>query len=286
MKCRICNFDLKSKLEYTIINIRNPQNNTDIYNYIFCNRCGVGFLENIDSVKVRENYSEDYLEYQNENNKSFFGKFLDYLYYARSKFASDYSLKKDSILDIGCGNGTFLDSVSGVFKNVYGSEYNNYAAKIAKSKIKKLVLLSEDLDDVEEKFDIITMWHVLEHISNPIKFLDQVINLMHGDSVLIIEVPNSNSFKFNFFRENYNWILLPEHLFYYNEKSLRKIFEIKNLEICKIYYPRMFPFMFSNHLKTPILKVISLPISIIIYFLSPLIKSSESIRVVVKKPLK
>lgn len=282
MKCRICNFDLKSNSEFTKIQVRNPQNKSDIYMYIFCNRCGIGFLENIDSVLVRENYNEAYLEYQNGNIKSLFGKFLDYLYYPRKKFVYDYSIKKDSILDIGCGNGSFLDSVSSIYNNVFGSEFNKYALKIAKSKIKKLVVLSEDLDEVEEKFDVITMWHVLEHISNPIKFLDQVINLMHNDSVLIIEVPNSDSVNFKIFNENYNWISLPEHLFYYNEKSLRKIFEIKNLEICKIYYPRMFPFIFSNHFNHPILKVVFFPISIIIYFLSPVFKSSESIRVVVK----
>ena len=76
------------------------------------------------------------------------------------------SLKKNaqSILDIGAGTGDFLNFVSPVFTTVIGVEPNQKARELARQ---KGVLLEENLKDIKEKsFDVITMWHVLEHMPN------------------------------------------------------------------------------------------------------------------------
>lgn len=283
MICKLCNQNLNNELNRKIISVKNPENKSETFNYIFCQNCGIGFLDNLEFVKTKENYDKDYNEYQNTPKQSFIEKALNFLYFPRDSFVKKFISNKNSILDLGCGNGSFLYSVSSVFKKVYGSEYNQYAVKIAKSKVRDMIVISEELHNIKEKFDVITMWHVLEHISNPMSYLNDVRNIMHKNSVLIIEVPNSSSFNFMIFKANYQWISLPEHLFFYNEMSLKYLLKAKELEIEDVFYPRMFPLLFSHHLKNPILRIFSIPISIFIYIIAPLFKATESIRIVVKK---
>lgn len=286
MKCNLCEKEFNSENfvnEYEKISVKNPQDYKDIFTYIFCKNCGVGFLENIESVKIKENYNNDYNEYESASENGIFKKILDFFYYPRNKFVQDLNIKNNSIFDIGCGNGTFLQSVSSNFAKVYGSDYNQSALKIAKSKIPSLILMPENIGNVRLRFDVITLWHVLEHIPNPVEFVSNIKKMMNKDSTLVLEVPNSNSIMFSIFKENYKWISLPEHLFFYNEKSLSFLFKKCELDIIKIYYPRMFPLMLTKTINNPFLKIVSVPISIFLYIITPVFKGTESVRIVVKK---
>ena len=278
MNCRICDFG-----EFDKISVSNPQNNSELYTYYFCKNCEAGFLFDINLEKLSSNYNDEYNEYQNiEKSNSIFNKILEYIYSARDTYVLTNSYKTNSILDIGCGNGSFLKTISPYFKDLYGSEYNKFALDKAKKDLNNFHIVSEVLGDFNKKMDVVTMWHVLEHIPNPKEFLKKIKNLMNTNSVLILEVPNSNSINFKIFTKNYNWISLPEHVFFYNEKSLNTLFNLSGIEIIKIDFPRMFPLLFSKHFNSRILKFILAPISILIFILAPFFNSTESIRLVCK----
>lgn len=277
MICKLCGNNKFEKRR-----ILNPQNKIEEFNYYFCSKCKVGYLFDIPTADLSKNYDSDYNEYQDATEVSILSNFLEKFYYPRDSYIKNYAKKFNSILDIGCGNGSFLKSVASFFSKYYGSEFNDSAFKKAKEKIKDLVNAGELLENVTEKIDVITMWHVLEHIPDPINFLNKIKKVMSSDSTLIIEVPNSNSLNYRIFKSEYNWVSLPEHIFYYNKESLMFLLESQGFEIINFTSPRMFPLLFSKHIKSNLFKTIFIPISLFLFFVGSLFNASESIRVACK----
>jgi len=275
MKCISC-----GNLNFKPQTIKNPQNTTEFYTYLFCTNCGLGVIDLDLSKDFSENYDENYYEYQ-EASTSLIAKIIELFSLTREEYVLKHRIGFNSILDIGCGVGSFLNNLKTHFTKIYGTELNENAKNIALKKNKELVILNPDLS-ADYKFDVITMWHVLEHINYPLIFLEDIKKQLDKNSIIFVEVPNNNSINYRIFKENYSWISVPEHLFYYNEKSLKNIFEKLNYEVINIYYPRQFPFLLSNHFSNPIFKILSIPFSLVIFILSPFLKASESIRFCIK----
>ena len=95
-------------------------------------------------------------------------------------------------MDIGAGSGVFLQSISKKYKNsnLYAQDLND----ISLGKLEKISgfrhLFVCDLTDIEQKFSIISMVHVLEHVYHPIEFLKIVRSLLKDDGILVINVPD------------------------------------------------------------------------------------------------
>ena len=106
--------------------------------------------------------------------------------------------KKDgSLLDIGTGIGQFIDIARNDFSKVKGTEISSSAIMIAKQRY-DLDIIGGAIEQIEleEKFDNITLFHVLEHVGNPKLVIDKCWNLLNNKGKLIIAVPNDiNSFK-------------------------------------------------------------------------------------------
>lgn len=277
MICKICKNNSFNKKE-----VLNPQNLTESYTYYFCTECGSGYIFDVPEKSLSNNYDSDYNEYEDYTKKSLINNILEFLYVPRRLYLHKYSKNFNSILDIGCGNGTFISSVADLFKEYYASEFNNFAFEKALKKVKNIKNVGDDLSHLTGIVDVVTMWHVLEHIPDPRKFLGKVIKHFDANSRLIIEVPNSDSINFKVFKKNYKWISLPEHIFFYNRKSLKYLLEGLGLEIVDISYPRMFPLLFSNHIDSYIFKILTFPISIAIFLISPYFGATESIRITCK----
>ena len=251
MICKICGNNNFNKEE-----VLNPQNLKESYTYYFCTKCSVGFLFDVSEKNLSSNYDEEYNEYEdseNSTNKSPLSKILDLLYIPRREYIKKFGASFDSILDVGCGNGSFLDSVSDLFREFYASEFN-----------------------------VITLWHVLEHIPNPRIFLEKIKNHMDSESRMIFEVPNSDSLNFKIFKRNYNWISLPEHVFFYNKKSITYLIDNLDMEVVDITFPRMFPLITSSHINFLPFKLVTIPFSILIFLFGSTFGASESIRITCK----
>ena len=144
------------------------------------------------------------------------------------------SFKKStiSILDIGCGTGEFLFRAKEEGWKVFGFEPNEKAKAISKSKNINLI---DDLDSYQKhSFDVITMWHVLEHVPDLDKQIKQIKTLLKPDGLLIIAVPNYKSYDANFYKSDWAAYDVPRHLWHFSKTSIKKIFQNYQMQLIHI----------------------------------------------------
>ncbi|MEP2056658.1 MAG: class I SAM-dependent methyltransferase [Maribacter litoralis] len=148
------------------------------------------------------------------------------------KLINNYSQEQKTILDIGCGTGEFLSTAKTDNWNTIGVELSTQATEIA---IKKNLTIYKSLESItNQKFNIITLWHVLEHLPNLDKQINLIENLLEENGTLIIAVPNYKSHDAQYYRQYWAAYDTPRHLWHFSKTSITKIFKQHNLSVKKI----------------------------------------------------
>lgn len=137
--------------------------------------------------------------------------------------------EKGNILDIGAGTGDFLKVAERQGWNVFGVEPNAQARGLAKSK--KLSLEESTSSFEDSTFDVITMWHVLEHVPNLQTQIKELQRLLKNDGLLVIAVPNYKSFDADHYKEFWAAYDVPRHLYHFSRKSIRRIFSKRGFRL-------------------------------------------------------
>ena len=188
-----------------------------------------------EASKLFQYYESDQYISHTDNKKGLI-PFLYHIVKKRSlknKLSLINSLKKNdkSILDIGAGTGDFLSFIQSEFRSVTGIEPNQKARELAQE---KGIFLEQDLKDVKGKlFDVITMWHVLEHVPNLEETIRDVEALLKPNGILIIAVPNFYSFDAAYYKNFWAAFDVPRHLWHFSKASMNKLFSDK-LSLLKI----------------------------------------------------
>ena len=155
-------------------------------------------------------------------------------------------LQNKDILDFGCSWGGFLKNVKN-FRSLSGIELRKECINYIQNNIKK-IKISNDLSSFEKKFDIITMFHVLEHIPYQVETLKKLKSKLKTKGKIIIEVPHAEDFLIlqDELKEFKNFTFWSEHLILHTYKSLRTILAKSGFKKINIqFYQR---YNFSNHL--------------------------------------
>ena len=207
----------------------------DIY---FCNRCFVG------KTNLDKNF--DFTPYYPKNYYGKDGKKFNFLIelivlffrYLRSLFCYRLFNKKDiKLLDVGCGRGQFIYLMKKKGWFVYGTETSSTSAIAAKKRVgDDAILINKDLNELENidiSFDIISLWHVLEHLNEPKKVVNLIDKKLVHKGYVVVEVPNFNSFQ-HLINKN-NWIHLdcPRHVTHFTKEGLINFFGNKKFKIIK-----------------------------------------------------
>ena len=188
-----------------------------------------------ETSKLSQYYESDQYISHTDNKKGL----VPFLYHVvkkrslKKKLGLINSLKKNakSILDIGAGTGAFLSFIKSDFRYVTGIEPNQKARELAQE---KGISLEQDLNDVRDKlFDVITMWHVLEHVPNLEETIRDVEALLKPNGILIIAVPNFYSFDAAYYKNFWAAFDVPRHLWHFSKASMNKLFSDK-LSLLKI----------------------------------------------------
>ena len=114
-------------------------------------------------------------------------------------------------------------------------EPSQKAKELAKEKITSKNALRNDLkelfDEEPAQYDMITMWHVLEHVPNLLEYIDKLKQLLTKDGYLIVAVPNFKSYDANHYKEFWAAYDVPRHLWHFSEDSIRQIFGRNDFEL-------------------------------------------------------
>lgn len=126
-----------------------------------------------------------------------------------------------SVLDYGCGTGSFVAYLHTSGISAYGYEPHDNAINIAKQKLRNSLLTREEA--FSKKYDIITLWHVLEHIPNYDLILSELKKCLTPGGRIIIAVPNYHSYDAKFYKNYWAAYDVPRHLWHFTSKSIQSI---------------------------------------------------------------
>lgn len=138
---------------------------------------------------------------------------------------------KGRILDIGAGTGDFLFAAKTDGWETVGVEPSEKAKNIAKNKGVSFV---EETTDIENNFfDVITMWHVLEHVPNLDSQIKELKRLLKPEGTLIIAVPNFKSFDAKYYGAFWAAYDVPIHFWHFSKKAIKVLFENERMLLKK-----------------------------------------------------
>jgi 2-polyprenyl-3-methyl-5-hydroxy-6-metoxy-1,4-benzoquinol methylase len=142
------------------------------------------------------------------------------------------SATKGNLLDIGAGTGDFLLTAKQNGWNTIGVEPSEKAKGIA---INKGIKFSDSTQELEShSFDVITMWHVLEHVPNLEIQIRELKRLVKPNGTIIIAVPNYKSYDANYYGKFWAAFDVPIHFWHFSKTAIQLIFEKENIKLEKV----------------------------------------------------
>lgn len=236
-----------------------------------CSNCGLGFTNPRPSMEKIGPYY-DFPEYYSHEEKA--KNLIQRIYQTIRNYAVKQKVKlfldllpNGRILDYGCGTGNVLEAMKKEGWNVTGIEPNNKARKIANKKLKNQVFDSIESLENAGKYDIISLFHVLEHIHELRKTTKSILQLLKKSGYLIIAVPNRTSWDAIHYKENWAAWDVPRHLYHFDSTSIKYFaeqYELELIETKPMYFDSFYVSMLSEKYKNPKQNILSIYLKAII----------------------
>ena len=239
--CPICNgTDLQAYMQCTDFTYSKKT-----FNISSCKACDFKFTNPRPSLNELGDYyqSEDYVSHSDTQVG-----LVNKLYHLVRKYTLIKKLQlvyrwvggikkgdNKQILDIGCGTGAFLNVCKNAGFQVTGIEPETKAREYALSKYGLTISEEHVLDTFESaSFDVITLWHVLEHVPNLNERIAQIQRLLKPEGTLIVAVPNCSSYDAAHYKEYWAAYDLPRHLYHFTPTDISNLFDRHQMKVARI----------------------------------------------------
>lgn len=220
--CPICEGNQLS----TLLEAKDYTVSQELFPIVVCQDCSFTFTQDIpDEEHIGPYYqSEDYISHSNTktglvNRAYHFAR--NYMLGAKKRLIEKNALQKGTLLDIGSGTGYFLDVMQTANWEVQGVEPDSGARNFSKKEFGLKVKSLDALFEFEkEAFEVITMWHVLEHVHRLEDTFQQIHKTLKKKGLLVIAVPNCDSLDAKHYKEHWAGWDVPRHLYHFTPKTM------------------------------------------------------------------
>ena len=216
--CIICNSS-------NLSDYKKIQDTHDLNTFFNLSKCDCGFIflnPRPDENEISKYYDELYLPHTSK--KSFFNMIYNLIqkvtFFWKWAILRKKSYKLNSLLDIGGGSGNFSKFLKNKGVNAYN--YDPYFKNDAN--------ISTD-----RKYDVITLWHSLEHIHDIKKIFSKINSSLSNKGVLYIAIPNHDAYERSYFEEKWVAYDTPRHLYHFNPETISTLLNLYGFCIIKEY---------------------------------------------------
>ena len=217
--CIICNSNNTSDYK----KFKDVHDDNGSFTLVKC-ECGLIFLNPRPNQKeISKYYNESYLPYNKK--KTLFIKFYNFIqkitFFWKWRILKKNSCTFTNVLDIGGGAGSFCDYLEN--KNIQSVNYDPYFNKT-------------DNNDVSlDKYDVITLWHSLEHIHDIKEVFFYIDSKLKNNGFLYIAIPNHSAYERSYFGNSWIAYDIPRHLYHFNQETATKLLGLYGFSVVKTY---------------------------------------------------
>jgi len=209
------------------------------FDIVQCESCGFKFTKDFpDEENISSYYdSPEYISHSDTRKG-----FVNYMYHwvrslmlnKKMTLVNTHSTNKRILMDIGCGTGYFAGKMKQNGWEVLAIEKNPKAREFVKATWGIHVQDSVQLHEIsEKKIDVITLWHVLEHIEQLNETMQQLHTILKDKGTLVIALPNSNSYDAKVYKKYWAAYDLPRHLWHFSPITFNHFAELHGFQILK-----------------------------------------------------
>ena len=247
-------------------------------NYLKCEKCNMIYLQNIGKNEKKYDKSYFFEEYKKQYGKTYIEDFSNISILSKKRVdIINKFVKKGKALDIGCAYGPFLHAMKDKY-NCYGIDISEDAVEYVKKElgIKAIAgdfsssdftpdfasdFYTKDKEEKNTKFDIITMWYVIEHFKNPKEVIEKIKKLINKAGIFAFSTPNLSGISGRYNKNKFLESSPADHYTIWNISSAKHILSKFGFKVVKIrstgHHPERFPLIFQKILGFKILSLIS-----------------------------
>lgn len=248
--CPVC----QSQMFEEYLTVKDYTVSQEQFKIVTCKNCGFRFTNPRPDVnEIGEYYkAESYISHTNTSKgliSKVYQEVRKFTLKSKLNLINKLSPQKGKLLDVGCGTGMFLNIAKENGWQVNGIEPDTGARAIAEE-INQIKIKEEVLNSFQnETFEVITLWHVLEHIHELNATIDWVKERLSKNGSLIIAVPNHESKDAEIYQEQWAAYDVPRHLYHFSQKTIKELFTKHGFEL-KESLPMKFDSFYVSMLST------------------------------------
>ena len=234
-QCPICS----SSEIYEVLKAKDYTVSQEIFSIWECKHCSLRFTQSIPDAKDIGRYyqSGDYISHSDTKKglvNNLYHIVRNYTLQQKKKLITQYTgLNSGRLLDVGCGTGSFLSVMKTAGWQVNGLEPDEEARALALQKNITVDPVDHLFSFPPASFNAITLWHVLEHVHELHRYMDQLKKLLTTNGVIFIAVPNYTSADARHYKESWAAYDVPRHLYHFSPASMSTLLSLHGLKEVK-----------------------------------------------------